>query len=391
MPMDNTLPLLAEGYAWLPDRRRRTPTVRTRLLGRRAWCIGGVGAARYFYDEANIRRHGALPEPVLSTLFGHDAVHTLDGEEHRSRKEIFLSVMGPAGVAELTERVVDVWDETVRSWRPGQPVVLFDEASRVLTAAVCDWAGIRVAPADLPSLAADLIAMVDGFATAGPRHVKARIARRRREKWLAQLAEGPHGAVVDVVAKHIEDPHVRAVELLNVIRPTAALSWFVAFAAHALHRWPEHRESLAAGGEFAVAFAHEVRRFYPFVPFLGGLAARNLDWMGEQIPEGSMVLLDIYGHNHEPELFPEPYTFSPGRFLDREIGPFELVPQGAGWADEGHRCPGEGIAVSVLAALSERLAGLDYEVPRQDLTISLRRVPARPRSGFVLAVPEKPV
>ena len=243
--MDDTLSLLAEGYAWLPDRRRATPTVRTRLMGERAFCVGGVGAARFFYDEENIRRHGAIPGPVLSTLFGHDAVHTLDGEEHRSRKAMFLSVMDPAGVADLTERVVDVWDQRVRSWAPGPPVVLFDEAGRVLTEAVCDWAGIRVAPDDLPALAADLIAMVDGFATPGPRHFKARAARRRREKWLARVAEGPPGAVVDVVSAHIRDPHVRAVELLNVIRPTAALSWFVAFAAHALHRWPEHREHLA--------------------------------------------------------------------------------------------------------------------------------------------------
>ncbi len=33
------------------------------------------------------------------------------------------------------------------------------------------------------------------------------------------------------------------------------------------------------------------------------------------------------------------------------------------------------------------LAGLDYEAPPQDLTISLRRVPARPASGFRIAVP----
>ena len=68
--MDNTVRLLAEGYAWLPDRRRRMPTVQTRLMGQRAVCLGGVDAARFFYDERNIRRHGALPEPVLSTLFG---------------------------------------------------------------------------------------------------------------------------------------------------------------------------------------------------------------------------------------------------------------------------------------------------------------------------------
>ena len=37
----------------------------------------------------------------------------------------------------------------------------------------------------------------------------------------------------------------------NVIRPTVAVSWFVGFAAHALHRWPDDRERLRAGGAFA--------------------------------------------------------------------------------------------------------------------------------------------
>ena len=40
--------------------------------------------------------------------------------------------------------------------------------------------------------------------------------------------------------------------------------------------------------------------------------------------------------------------------------------------------------VAMLRALAVRLARLDYEVPDQDLAISLRRIPARPASGFVL-------
>jgi fatty-acid peroxygenase len=33
-----------------------------------------------------------------------------------------------------------------------------------------------------------------------------------------------------------------------------------------------------------------------------------------------------------------------------------------------------------------RLARLDFDVPEQDLSISLRRIPARPASGVVLQV-----
>jgi fatty-acid peroxygenase len=185
---------------------------------------------------------------------------------------------------------------------------------------------------------------------------------------------------------------VAAVELLNVIRPTVAISWFLAFSGHALIRWPSHRERLASGDPaFAEAWAHEVRRFYPFAPFIGGRAPRPVEWEGERVPEGAMVLLDLYGQNHDPALWGDPYAFRPERFLTddgvvREIGAWELVPQGGGDPRTGHRCPGEQITVAVLSALAVRLARLDAEVPDQDVTISLRRIPAKPRSGILLRV-----
>jgi fatty-acid peroxygenase len=180
---------------------------------------------------------------------------------------------------------------------------------------------------------------------------------------------------------------VAAVEVLNVIRPTVAITWFLAFSGHALIRWPEHRKRLVDGDPaFAEAFAHEVRRFYPFAPFVGGRAPREVEWDGQRIPKNSMVLLDIYGQGHDPEVWGDPYVFRPERFLHQDIGPFELIPQGGGDPRTGHRCPGEQIVVAVLAALAIRLARLDVDIPDQDLDISLRRIPARPASGVVLRV-----
>jgi fatty-acid peroxygenase len=104
-----------------------------------------------------------------------------------------------------------------------------------------------------------------------------------------------------------------------------------------------------------------------------------------------MVLLDLYGQNHDPALWGDPYAFRPERFLTqdgvvREIGAFELVPQGGGDPRTGHRCPGEQITVGLLSALAVRLARLDADVPDQDLSIPLHRIPAKPRSGVVLRV-----
>ena len=70
----------------------------------------------------------------------------------------------------------------------------------------------------------------------------------------------------------------------------------------------------------------------------------------------------------------------------RDIGAGELVPQGGGDPRTGHRCPGEQITVAVLSALAVRLARLRFDVPPQDLTVPLRRIPAKPRSGIVLQV-----
>jgi fatty-acid peroxygenase len=406
---DDSLLLALRGYGWLPDRRRASDrrTVRARLVGLRATGLEGPDAARFFYDEDHVRRSGAIPEPVQGTLFGKGAVHTLDGAAHRVRKAMFVALlMHDDGIRSLVDRATAAWDAAAAGWSQRPRIVLHEESGRVLTAAVCRWAGVPLADDEVPGVARDLQALVDGFATGGPRHWRARRARGRREAWLGRLVEDvragrvavPAGSAVDVVAGHRDaggerlDPRLTAVELLNVIRPTVAISWFLAFSGHALIRWPEHRDRLAGGDPaHAEAWAHEVRRFYPFAPFVGGRAPRDVEWDGQRIPRNSMVLLDLYGANHDPDVWADPYAFRPERFLAedgrvRDIGAYELVAQGAGDPLTGHRCPGEMITVAVLSALAVRLARLSFDAPEQDLSIPLHRIPALPRSGVVLEV-----
>ncbi|MBT0769623.1 cytochrome P450 [Kineosporia sp. J2-2] len=400
--MDALPALLREGYLWLPHRRSKESgaATRGRLAGLRFTGVEGSDALRFFYDENNIRRSGAMPEPILSTLFGHGAVHTLDGEEHRHRKAVFTHLlMPPESVAGLTAAVMRSWEAERPAWAGRERVVLFDASARVLTRAVSGWAGLDPDEGEIDRLRDDLVAMVDGFATAGPRHWRARAARYRRERWLSGIVRevragtlaAREGTALEVIARHRDrdgvllPERVAAVEVLNVLRPTVAICWFVTYAAHALHFWPQHRERLAAGDTaFATAFQHEVRRYYPFAPFIGGRAARDTGWAGTPIPGGSMVLPDLYGQNHDERVFPRPYDFRPERFVENPPGEWDLVPQGAGDPETGHRCPGERIVVGVLEALSMRLAASHYRVPPQNLHIRADRIPARVASGFVV-------
>ncbi|MFF8513075.1 cytochrome P450 [Streptomyces sp. NPDC015492] len=408
---DSTLPLLARGYAWAPALRRRhgnPPAVPTRLLGRPAVLLHGPEAVEFFYDERLVLRHGALPGPVLDTLFGRGAVHTLDGETHRVRKELFTThLMTPDGVQSLGRLAREHWLRTADGLR-GEDAVLFDEMAVALAGAVSEWSGVHRTPGgEVRQLAQDCVAMVDGFATPGPRHWKARRARSRQEDALARAVDnvrrapdasrpGRQSTVLEAVAAHRDadgsplDTHTAAVELLNVLRPTVAVTWFATFAAHALHRFPAVREALREDdGAYARAFAHEVRRCYPFVPFVGGLATRDLRFGAQDVPEGALVLLDVAGHHHDPDLWPEPQRFDPRRFLGRDPGPGELIAQGGGSARTGHRCPGEDITVHLVATLAADLADLDFGVPEQDLRIPAIRIPTRPRSGMTVRIPAR--
>jgi fatty-acid peroxygenase len=402
--LDQGLPALTKGYAWLPDLRRSVGrrVFRTRLAGLPAAVLEGPDGVRWFYDEDHVRRSGALPEPVVGTLFGKGAVHTLDGEAHRVRKAMFVALlMDAGGIAALVERVEAAWDDAAAGWAARGEVVLHEEAAAVLARAVVGWAGIPLPDADVPAVARDLVSMIDGFGGGGPRHIRARRARGRRERWLARLVEDvrsgaatvPARSAVEVVSYHRDseghplDARVAAVELLNMIRPTVAISWFLAFSGHALALWPQHRERLATGDPaVAEAWAHEVRRFYPFAPFLGGRTPAALQVGGERVRKGAMVVLDVYGQLHDGDLWEDPYAFRPERFLDREIGAFDLIPQGGGDPRTNHRCPGEQIVVAVLSALAVRLARLDAELPPQDLDIALHRIPALPASRIRLRV-----
>ncbi|MEV0987874.1 hypothetical protein [Streptomyces sp. NPDC049949] len=69
-------------------------------------------------------------------------------------------------------------------------MVLFDETSLVPARAVCDRIGLQLSDAEGTAMARDCTAMVDGFATPGPRHLRARRARARQDTALAAVITG---------------------------------------------------------------------------------------------------------------------------------------------------------------------------------------------------------
>lgn len=400
--VDRTASFLWQGYEFLPRlwRRYGTGGCEIRLLGRRTVCLVGAEAMELLYDQRRFQRAGALPGAVRHTLVGDGGVQGLDGIAHRYRKAMFMRLLDPGALAALVAPTRARWQQAVAGWTGQARPVLFDEAARVLTAAACEWLGIPLPAAELPARAADQVAMVDAFATVGPRHWRGRLARRRSEAWIADLVRRvrdrrlpvPEDSGLAVVAAYREpdngplDPRTAAVEVLNLLRPTVAVAWWVVFAAHALHRHPGWHARLRGGDPADLErFVQEVRRFYPFAPAVGARVREEFTWRGHRFPRGRLVVVDVYGTDRDPARWADPDVFDPDRFSGRQIGPYELVPQGGGDPHRGHRCAGDDATVRLLAESVRVLAGLDYQVPQQDLRIPLRRMPTRPRSGVVLS------
>jgi len=400
--LDNSLALMQEGYLFISNRieKYQSDLFEARLLGKRAICMGGEEAVKLFYDPEKIKRNGAVPKRIQKTLFGEKAIQTLDGNTHLHRKQLFLKLMDEKEENRLGKLTLDEWQSSVTEWEDADHIILFDEAKKVLCRVACQWAGVPIDESDVKERAEDFYLMVDAFGAVGPRHWKGRRARQRTEEWVKGIIEevragnrtSLEGSVLHEVAFYKQpegqllDQQIAAVELINFLRPIVAISTFITFSALAIHENPGCKEKLQSGeDQYQDWFVNEVRRFYPFGPFLGGKVREDFRWKDADFKEGMLVLLDMYGTNHDERLWDKPNDFLPERFKEWNGSLFSFIPQGGGDKEKTHRCPGEGITVEVMkASLDFLINKISFDVPEQNLTYSLVRMPTLPESGFII-------
>ena len=400
--LDRSFAFRLEGYAFVSNRCRRygSDLFQTRIMLSKAVCMMGAEAAEEFYRPGRFTRRGAMPKASLTLLQDFGSVMLLDDENHRHRKQMFLSIVRPDALRRLGELTADHWRARTRVWQEREQVALFHEAHVPLASAVCEWAGLSLTPREVEQRAQEFEAMVEGAGSlGGPRNWRGHLMRARAERWSRAVIQrirageicAAEGSAAMIIASHRDragdllDLKTAAVELINVLRPTVANARFLTFAALALHQNPEWRVRVAESDEDLEAFVQEVRRFYPFFPIVAGRVLAPFEWRDHRFRIGDWVLLDLYGTNHDPRIWGDPEGFRPERFKGRFVGMHELIPQGGGDQADTHRCPGESITVEQMKAVTRLLVReTQYEVPEQDLSIELSRIPAVPNSRFVM-------
>lgn len=404
---DHTLAFVREGYRYISDHCKalNSDVFETRLLFERTLCLRGAEAARLFYDETLFERRDATPQRVRRTLFGVGGVQGLDDAPHRLRKRMFMGLMRPEEIDRLGNISLVHWHAAAATW-PEQPqVCLLGAARKVLLRSACEWTGVPLAEAEIDTRVRDLAAMIEGGSKVGIPYWRGKRARANSEAWLAEVvsrarrapgasdgAAADDGNALRRIAMHRDwngdllEPRVAAVELLNLLRPIVAVAWYVVFCALALHRNPLSAGQIRRSGDpYLSMFVQEVRRFYPFFPAVAARVRESFDWRGYRFAKGTRVLLDLYGTNHDAAIWARPEKFRPERFLARGDNAFDFIPQGGGKHETGHRCAGEWATIALMkAATCFLVREVEYTVPQQNLSVSLRRMPASPASGFVI-------
>lgn len=400
--IDNTLALTQEGYLFIKNRtdKYKFDLFETHLLGEKAVCISGKEAAQIFYDSERFKRGGAAPKRVQKTLTGENGIQGMDGQPHNHRKSLFMSLTALPQQKELAGLAAKEWEAVIPKWKSAEKVVLFDEAKVILCKIVCQWTGVPLPENEIKDIAEDFAEMIDGFGGVGLRHWKGKLSRSKTEEWIQNIIENvrvgriktPENSVLHAIAFHKEldgnllSADIATIELINIIRPTVAISTFIAFMALALYEYPECKSKLQSGDNNELEwFAQEVRRYYPFTPFVGAKVKKDFTWSGYEFKQDTLVLLDVYGINHDSRIWHKPYEFMPERFNGWEYDPFTFIPHGGGDPANGHRCPGEGITVEVMKATLDFLVNkISFQVPEQDLSYDMARIPTYPKSGFVM-------
>ena len=404
---------LEPSYTLLTDIREKAgaPVAKAEAFTKKLYVIYGSDAAQKFYDPKNFKREGAMPDLVIKTLFGEDGVQTLDGEEHHHRKNIFMDLMAPDRMDDYHK----ILDEKMTAALEAEQGTFefFSLTRRVLFETVTEWSGINLdhlSDEEIDDLSKYQISMISGTFTSTVDHLKGVEDRKRSERWARKLIQsarehpvpGKENVALYAFAQATDldgellPLDVAAVELLNIIRPTLALTVWAALMGHALFSRSDIYDQLKDNfDELQDSFIHEMRRYYPFFPAVPGISLQDVEIDGYLIPEGSWVALDLYGTNHDARTIDQPEEFKVDRYKgDTERisyeEEYEMIAQGGGEFRSMHRCAGEWITLHTLRVLSDHLVNkYEFSVPEQDFEIPMNQFPTYPNSKVLLYKEEK--
>ena len=341
-------------------------------------------------------------ESPLRPIVGPNSVLTANGSRHMRQRKLLLPPFHGEAIAQYTERITAMVEREVDTWQVGVPFSLAKRMQAVTLEVI--MAGIfgiegevvhdsperRLRDATLYFLRQSerpgfgLIEIL-GAGQIEPKGVMKYILDRIDPHYYEAIAarrampKAERGsdvlslllAATDEQGEGLSDHEIRD-ELVSLVlagHETTANS--LAWTFERLVRTPPAYDSLrdaARGGDgadYVEATINEGMRVRPVIPMVGRVP--KVDWqLGDHvIPAWTPISMAIALIHHRPDVYPQPYSFQPERFLGVKPGTYTWLPFGGGT----RRCLGAALAMAEQRIVVETIArrvDLAYVDPRPE-------------------------
>lgn len=357
-------------------------------------------------DEFNVNEAaGVLLEPFL----GGRSLLLLDGEQHRQERKMLVHAFRGEHMAAHAATVREVTRREVHQWPIGQTFAAHDalqaitldvilrivfgmeddavEAVRQSMYQFIRDAGLyRVL---FPPLRRDL-----GPLTPWARFVRNRtvvkqavfdqIARRRTDPGLSTRND-----VLSLLLYAFDEAELDDAALLDELMTmllagqdttATALAWAFDLLLHHPAVLERLSAELATGDgddSYLDAVIYETLRLRPVIPEVGRVLSRPMRLGGYDLPAGTSLTANVLLAHRRPEVYPDPLTFRPERFLEGAPDPHAWIPFGGG----ARRCLGAAFAMleirevlrTVLTNVQLRAASPRMERPRRRVVTLIPR------------------
>jgi cytochrome P450 family 135 len=397
--------------------RRYGNTFTLRLLG---FGERGFSNAVFLADPAAIKavftagpdtlRVGEL-RASMAPMFGSSSILLLDGTEHMRQRKLMLPPFHGARMASYGELITAATKREVQDWplhrpfplQPRMQAITFEVIMRAVFG--LDDAEQRAEVGGPLRRALDMVAnplseLLMGLpGRIGPVNVRAgferavaeadarllaEIARRRqdpslreRDDILALLLQARDENGEPMTDRELRDELVTL--LLAGHETTAtALAWAFDYLLHdarAFERLTDHCRRDGDREDYLDAVVQEVLRLRPPIAFVDRRLTAPLELDGYILPVGTIVAPCIYLAHRRPDLYPEPNSFRPERFLERPPETYGWLPFGGGV----RRCVGASFATFEMNGVLKTI------LRSTRLRAASRRAESATRRAIVLA------
>jgi cytochrome P450 len=331
-------------------------------------------------------------ESPLRPIVGPNSVLTALGERHMRQRKLLLPPFHGEAVARYAQMIADAAEREIESWPVGQPFPLAPRMQAItLDVIMAGVFGIErpargtpeyrlrtvtkrlVATSTWPIAQVGELLSLGREEPTGPlraamaildRPTYAVITQRRRAKDLDERSD-----ILSLLLRTqtedggtLSDREVRDELLTLVLAGHETTANSLAWTWERLVRTPDAydrlREAVRSGedaDENVEAAIIEGMRVRPVVPIIGRRVTVPWRLGPYAVPAGTPVDMSILLLHHREDLYPEPFSFRPERWLGRKPGTYEWIPFGGGI----RRCLGATLAMAeqrvVLAAMTRRM------------------------------------